>query len=74
VVAALFDRNGNYVTGMQKLVEMRLLDQNMPRRLTTGISVGTDFDVKVGAYLIRVVVRDREGHQLAASNASVEIP
>ena len=74
VVSTVFDRNGNFVTGVQKLVEMRLLDQNMPRRLTTGISVGTDFDVKVGAYLIRVVVRDREGHQLAASNASVEIP
>jgi len=74
IVSTLFDRNGNFVTGIQKLVEMRLLDQNMPRRLSTGISVGTDFDVKVGAYLIRVVVRDREGHQLAASNASVEIP
>jgi VWFA-related protein len=74
VVSTLFDRNGNFVTGIQKVVEMRLLDQNMTRRLTTGISVGTDFDVKVGAYMIRVVVRDREGHQLAASNGSVEIP
>ncbi|HXN47280.1 MAG TPA: hypothetical protein VN893_11605, partial [Bryobacteraceae bacterium] len=74
VVSTLFDRNGNFVTGMQKVVEMRLLDQNMTRRLSTGISVGTDFDVKVGAYMIRVVVRDREGHQLAASNATVEIP
>ena len=74
VVAAVFDRNGNFVTGTQKRVEMRLRDESMPRRLATGLSVGTDFDVKVGAYLIRVVVRDAEGHQLAASNASVEIP
>ncbi len=74
VVSTLFDRNGNFVKGTQKLVEMRIKDETLPRRLTTGISVGTDFDVKVGAYLIRVVVRDAGGHQLAAANASVEIP
>ena len=74
VVSALFDRNGNFVAGTQKLVEMRLRDESLPRRLTTGISVSTDYDVKVGAYLVRVVVRDGEGHQLAASNTSVEIP
>ena len=74
VVSALFDRNGNFVAGTQKLVEMRLRDESLPRRLTTGISVSTDYDVKVGAYLVRVVVRDAEGHQLAASNTSVEIP
>jgi VWFA-related protein len=74
VVSTLFDRNGNFVSGTQKVVEMRLRDETLSRRLAAGISVGTDFDVKVGAYLIRVVVRDREGHQLAASNASVEIP
>jgi hypothetical protein len=27
-----------------------------------------------GAYMLRVVVRDAEGHQLAAANAPVEIP
>ncbi len=74
VVSALFDRNGNFVKGTQKVVELRLRDESMPRRLAAGIGVGADFNVKIGAYMVRVVVRDAEGHQLAAANAAVEIP
>jgi hypothetical protein len=33
-----------------------------------------DFDVKRGAYMIRVVARDAEGRQMAAANDTVEIP
>jgi len=74
VVAALFDRNGNFVKGTQKLVEMRLRDESLPRRLASGVRVGSEFDVKVGAYMVRVVVQDAGGHQLAAANAAVDIP
>ncbi len=74
LVCALFDRNGNFVKGIQKVVEMRLKDESMPGRLSSGIDVGAEFDVKSGAYMIRVVVRDAGGRQLAAANASAEIP
>jgi hypothetical protein len=74
LVCALFDRNGNFVTGIQKVVEMRLKDESMAGRLREGINVGAEFDVKTGAYLIRVVVRDAGGLQIAAENASAEIP
>ena len=74
LVCALFDRNGNFLKGIQKTVEMRLKDESMPGRLRTGISVGTEFDVKTGAYMIRVVVRDAGGRQIAAANGSAEIP
>ncbi len=74
LVCALFDRNGNFVKGLQKLVEMRLKDESMPGRLRTGISVPAEFDVKTGAYMIRVVVRDAGGRQIASANGSAEIP
>ncbi len=74
LVCALFDRNGNFVKGIQKVVEMRLRDESMPGRLSAGVSVGAEFDVKTGAYMIRVVVRDAGGRQLASANASAEIP
>jgi hypothetical protein len=74
VTCALFDRNGNFVKGIQKVVEMRLKDESMPGRLRTGISVATEFDVKTGAYMIRVVVRDAGGRQLASANGAAEIP
>jgi VWFA-related protein len=74
LVCALFDRNGNYVKGTQKVVELRLKDENLERRRNLGITVNSDLDVKTGAYMIRVVVRDAEGKQMAATNGVVEIP
>jgi VWFA-related protein len=74
LVCALFDGNGNYIKGTQKVVELRLKDENIERRRAVGVTVNSDFDVKVGPYMIRVVVRDAEGRQMAAANGVVEIP
>jgi VWFA-related protein len=74
IVSALFDRNGNYVTGNQKLLEMRLKDDTLEKRADAGITVRSSFDVKPGTYLVRLVVRDAEGQQMSAANGSVEIP
>ncbi len=74
LVCALFDRNGNYVQGIEKVVELRLKDENLERRRALGITVNTDFDVKSGDYMVRVVVRDVEGQQMAAANGVVEVP
>jgi VWFA-related protein len=74
LVCALFDGNGNYIKGTQKVVELRLKDENIEERLTHGVNVISDFDVKSGPYMIRIVVRDAEGHQMGAANGVVEIP
>src|ERR1035437_3921503 len=74
VVAGLFDRNGNYVVGNQKRIEMRLRDETLENRLGSGITVRTSFDVKPGSYMIRLVVRDDAGQLMAAENGAVEIP
>jgi len=74
VVSGLFDRNGNLVTGNSKTVEMRLKDQTLESRLNSGITVKSSFDVKPGSYLIRLVIRDSEGQEMAAANGTVDIP
>lgn len=74
IVSALFDRNGNYVTGNQKLLEMRLKDETLEKRAETGLTVRSSFDVKPGTYLVRLVVRDAEGQLMSAANGSIEIP
>ena len=74
VVCALFDRNGNFVKGTQTVTEIRLKDVNVARQRASGVGVTSEFDVKSGAYLIRVVARDAEGRQMAAVNGEVEIP
>jgi hypothetical protein len=73
VVSALFDRNGNYVTGNEKHLEMRLRDETLEKKLGSGLTVRSTFDVRPGMYLVRLVVRDAEGQMMAAKNGSVEI-
>jgi len=74
VVAALFDRNGNFVTGTQKVIVMKLRDETLAKLSQTGVTVRTNFDVKPGDYVVRLVVRDSNAAQLAAESGSVEIP
>jgi VWFA-related protein len=75
VVSALFDNNGNFVAGLEKIVQMRLLDTTVDRlKQAPPIKVTSSFDVKPGSYLIRLVVRDAEGKLMATENGAVEIP
>jgi VWFA-related protein len=74
IVAALFDRNGNFITGEEKTLELRLKDATLVRLDQTGVTVKTNFDVKPGGYLVRLVVRDSKAAQLSARNGVVEIP
>jgi VWFA-related protein len=74
VVSGLFDRNGNLITALEKLVELRLKDETLENRLGSGMTLKFNFDITPGSYVIRVVVRDREGQLMAARNSVVEIP
>ena len=73
VVSGLFDRNGKFITGNQKIIDMHLKDDTLANKLGNGITVKSSFDVKPGSYLVRLVVRDAEG-QLSAANGAIEIP
>jgi VWFA-related protein len=74
VVTALFDREGNYITGQQKRIQFNLLDSTLERLSQTGLSMKSSLPVKPGTYLVREVVQDSEGGQMAALNSQVEIP
>jgi VWFA-related protein len=74
VATAIFDENGNFVTGGEKIVEMKLLDTTVERLSRSGFTLKSSFDIKPGTYLVRMVVRDAEGAQMAARNGAVSIP
>jgi len=74
IVTGIFDENGNFVTGGEKVVDMKLLDTTYDRLSHSGFTVKSSFDVKPGTYLVRLVVRDAEGAQMAARNGAVVIP
>jgi len=74
VATVVFDENGNFITGGEKLVKMRLLDATFATLSRTGLTVKSSFQVKPGKYMVRQVVRDSEGAQMAARNGTVVIP
>ena len=74
LATVIFDENGNFVTGGEKILEMKLLDATLQRLDRSGITVKSSFDVKPGSYLVRLVVRDKEGELMAARNGAVVIP
>ncbi len=71
---AIFDDNGNFVTGGEKVLQMHLLDPTYEKVLRTGLVLKSSFDLKPGKYMVRQVVRDSEGSQMAARNGAVDIP
>ena len=73
VATAVFDENGNFITGGEKIVQMRLFDTTFEKLSRTGLTVKSSFQMKPGRYMVRQVVRDSEGAQMAARNGTVVI-
>jgi len=74
ISTVIFDENGNLLTGQQKVLSLKLRDGTLERVNKAGISVKSSFDLPTGTFLIRIVVRDSEGAQMAAMNRGVVIP
>ncbi len=74
VVGGVFDQNGKYVVGTQKVVDLKFRDQTLDALPEGGITVKTNLDVASGNYIVRLVVRDSEGNVMSALNGSVVIP
>lgn len=72
-VSAVFNRNGNFVQGLEKTVTMHWKDETLERKLGSGLTLKSSFDVKPGSYFVRLVVRDSEGQLMSAENGAVEI-
>jgi hypothetical protein len=73
VMGSVFDRNGNYVTGNQKTIDISLTDQRI-ESMANGVTVKSTVDVVAGSYVVRLVVRDSEGQLMSALNGVVDIP
>jgi VWFA-related protein len=74
LAAAVFDNDGNYVAGTQKVDQMNLTDATLARLNESGFFLDMDFDVKPGDYTVRLVVRDSNDGHISAENASISVP
>ena len=69
----MFDQNGRYVQGIQRMIDLHLRAPTLEKLLSSGLAVKETFDVPPGRYVVRVVVRDSEGKAMAARNGTVDI-
>ena len=74
IVGGVFDRDGNYITGSQKIVDMKLKDQTLDNLPESGVTIKSNLDVASGSYVVRLIVRDSEGRLMSAQNTPVDIP
>jgi VWFA-related protein len=74
LVAALFDRNGNFISGNEETVALHLKDATLEKLTHTGMTLKMGFDVKPGGYIVRLVMRDSKAELLSARNGVIEIP
>jgi VWFA-related protein len=74
ILGGVFDHNGNYVTGNQKIVDMKFKDQTLDSLPETGVTIKSNLEIPSGSYVVRLVVRDSEGQLMSAQNSVVEIP
>jgi VWFA-related protein len=72
--AAVFDANGKLVSGREQVLDMKMTGETLARNRESGITLRSDFFVKPGPYLVRMVVRDAEGQQITAQNSSIDAP
>jgi hypothetical protein len=72
IVSAVFDRNGNFMSAIQKTVDIKMKDETMAK-LPAVWALKTNFSVPPGSYMIRLVVRDSEGQLMSALNGAVAI-
>jgi VWFA-related protein len=75
VAVSMFDRKGNYLTGIEETLEMRFKEETFTAKLGgPPVTLTTKFDVTPGSYLVRLVARDTERHLMSVKNANVDIP
>jgi len=74
-VAAVFDRDGNFIAGKQQILRLRLrdetianLEQRAPEKFTSS------FGLSPGTYLVRLVVRSVDDQTMTTETKTVEIP
>jgi VWFA-related protein len=74
ILSGLFDHNGNFISAIEKTVDIKMKDETMAKLMNAGtLTFRTNFPVAPGSYMLRLVVRDKEAHLMSALNGSVDI-
>jgi VWFA-related protein len=73
-VAALFDPQGNFITGKQAEMNLALKPESFERFSKTGINGVMQLEAPPGTYRLRMVVQEAVHRNMSATNKDVQIP
>ena len=73
-VAAVFDRDGNFVAGKQQTLTLKLRDETIDRLgQKPRETLQSSFALSPGAYLVRLVVRSSEDQTMTEVSTRVDV-
>jgi len=73
MITAIFDENGNVVTGGEKHLTMDLNEEQYHQLMQVGLTVNSSFDLKPGRYLVRQLIKDTASDETSARNRTLDI-
>ena len=74
VILVAFDETDHSISGLEKLIDFRLLESNYSNLVKRGLASRVELKLPVGRYKIKVVVREDTQGKLGSITKSVEIP
>lgn len=72
-VTAIEDSQGNFVTGRQAVMDLRVKPATLASMRATGIHAVESFTLPTGSYTVREVVREMVQNHMAARNIPVQL-
>ncbi len=72
-IAALFDQQGNFVTGKQADMELALKSESLDRFSKTGINGVMQLEVSPGTYRLRMIVQESLHGALSATTKNIQV-
>jgi VWFA-related protein len=64
---SLFEAGGKYLKGVQDIVNLDFPDDKLASAIAAGEAIRADFDAPAGSYVVRLVLRDSDGHMSSIS-------
>jgi VWFA-related protein len=74
LVLVAFDENDQYISGLEKAIDFRLLETNYASLRQRGLRSRVELKLPMGRYKIKAVVREDNQGKLGSITKSVEIP
>ena len=74
LILAAFDENDKYISGLDKSIEFRLLEESYAGLRDRGLTSRVELKLPMGRYKIKAVVREGNQGKMGSVTKSVEIP